>query len=251
MQSIAQNSALDIVLITSTIVLVMRTEHGALADLLFGRIRGGILSLLYAHSDQSFYVRQIARIVGGSVGTVQRELQTLSRLGLINRSTIGAQVFYQANRGHPVFAEIHALVAKTMGLFEVLRSALAPLAKRISLAFVYGSVARQEEKAESDVDLMIVGEVSLEDVIARLSVVERTLRRTVNPTLYSAAEFKAKFASGNHFLNSVVRGKKVYVIGGEDELGEMGGIRLAQSRTNKSRRDQRPSGHRGSRPKGR
>jgi predicted nucleotidyltransferase len=108
---------------------------------------------------------------------------------------------------------LRALVAKTVGAFHVLRSALAPLLSRISLAFVYGSVARQDEKAESDIDLMIVGKVALEDVLARLAEVELSLGRAVNPTV---TEFKSKLASGNHFLNSVVRGEKVLLIGDED-----------------------------------
>ncbi|HJY85389.1 MAG TPA: nucleotidyltransferase domain-containing protein [Candidatus Acidoferrales bacterium] len=206
-----------------------------LADVLFGKGRGAILALLYGHPDQSFFYRQITRQLGGvSVGTLQRELNILSRLGLINRSTVGKQVFYRVNRNHPVFPELRALVAKTVGAIQVLRSALAPLSKRISLAFIYGSMARQEEKAESDIDLLIVGKVTLEDVLARLGDVESSLGRALNPTVYSVAEFKTRLGSGNHFLNSVLRGEKVFLIGDENELGKVGGIRLAQSRTNQS-----------------
>jgi predicted nucleotidyltransferase len=158
---------------------------------------------------------------------VQRELENLSKVGLINRSRIGSQVFYQANRSGPVFGDIRALVAKTVGMFHVLRSALEPLAKRITVAFVYGSIARHEEKADSDVDVMIVGKVTLDEVLAQVGSIEVSLGRAVNPTVYSIAEFKAKFASGNHFLNAVIRGKKVFLFGDEDELREMGGVRLA------------------------
>ena len=206
----------------------MRADAEALADVLFGKARGAILALLYGHPDESFYYRQITRQLNGvSVGTVQRELDTLSQLGLIDRSTVGNQVFYQANRKHPVFPELRALVAKTVGAFQVLRSALAPMAKRISLAFVYGSLARQQEKAESDVDLLIVGAVTLEAVLAKVADVEPSLGRAVNPTVYSVSEFRSKLASGNHFVNSVARGKKVFLIGDEDELRKVGGARLA------------------------
>ena len=219
----------------STIALIMRAKAHALADVLFGKARGAILALLYGHPDQSFYYRQITRQLDGvSDGALQRELDTLSRLGLIDRSTVGRQVFYRVNRNHPVFPDLRALVAKTVGAIQVLRSALTLLANGISLAFIYGSMARQEERAESDIDLLIVGKVTPEDVIARLADVESSLGRAVNPTVYSMAEFKTKLGSGNHFLNSVVRGKKVFLIGDEDELGKVGGIQLAQSRTNQS-----------------
>jgi predicted nucleotidyltransferase len=214
----------------------MRAQSAALADVLFGKARGAILALLYGHPDQSFYYRQITRQLHGvSSGTVQRELDTLSQLGLIHRSAVGKQVFYKANRSHPVFPELRTLVEKTVGAFQVLRSALAPPEDRVSLAFIYGSMARQEEKAESDIDLLIVGEVTLDEVLARLAHVEPSLGRAVNPTVYSATEFKSKLASGNHFLNSVLHGEKVFLIGDEDELREMGGIGLAESRADQSR----------------
>src|SRR5579864_5268769 len=112
----------------------MSTRNG-LGDLLFGRTRGAILALLYGRADQSFYTRQIAREVDASVGAVQRELENLSRVGLITRNSVGSQVFYQANRDAPIFREMHGLVNKTVGIFGALRSALHPLAKRVVVAF--------------------------------------------------------------------------------------------------------------------
>jgi len=213
----------------------MRAGAKTIADVLFGKARGAILGLLYGRPDQSFYYRQLTRELKGlSVGTLQRELDTLSQLGLVERSTVGNQVFYRANRSHPVFSELRALVAKTVGSTAMLRSALAPLADFISIAFIYGSIARQEERAESDIDLMVVGKATLEDVLGTLARTEASLRRAVNPTVYSVPEFKKKLASGNHFLNSVMRGEKIFLIGDEDELRKMGGIRLAQSRTDQS-----------------
>ena len=200
----------------------MRSSVDALGDLLFGQTRGRILALLYGHAGQTFYLRQISREIGASVGAVQRELETLSNIGLIDRSNSGHQVYFQANRAHPVFAELNALVAKTVGVFQLLSSALAPFAKKISLAFVYGSMARQDEKAGSDVDLMVVGDVTLDEVLEQLAPVERAIGRSINPTLYSIKEFKAKLKSGNHFLSSVLRGETVPLIGDLDELGKVG-----------------------------
>src|SRR5437868_15406281 len=124
---------------------------------------------------------------------------------------------------------MQALVNKTIGIFSALQSALHPLAKRVLVAFVYGSVARKQETAQSDVDLMVVGKVTLDEVLSRLSTVEKGIGRSINPTVYSVAEFKSKFASGNHFLTSVLKGQKVFLLGDEDELRKMGGIRLAKA----------------------
>src|SRR5438445_13236115 len=221
-------NTIEAVLILSTCVLEMSTRTG-LADLLFGRTRGAILALLYGHADRSFYTRQIAREVNASVGAVQRELENLSKVGLIVRKSVGSQVFYQANRDAPIFREMQALVNKTTGVFSVLRSALHPLAKRVLVAFVYGSVAREQETAQSDVDLLVVGDATLDEILSRLSAVEKVIGRPINPTVYSVAEFKSKLASGNHFLNAALKGKKVFLLGNEDELRKVGGVRLAKT----------------------
>ena len=200
-----------------------------LSDLLFGQTRGAVLALLYGRVDQSFYTREIAREVDASVGAVQRELENLSSVGLILRKSVGNQVFYQANRDAPIFAEMRALINKTIGIFGVLRSALRPLSKRIIAAFVYGSVAREQETAQSDVDLMIVGKATLDQVLSRLATAEKAIGRSINPTVYSVVEFKSKLSAGNHFLTSVLKGQKVFLLGDEDELRKVGGIRLAKA----------------------
>jgi len=191
----------------------MSTISSALGDFLFGQTRGRILAFLFGRPDQSFYIRQIARETRTSAGSVQRELEALASVGLIQRTDSGHQVYYQANRNHPVYPEIHALVAKTVGVFQLLGTALAPLASRISQAFVYGSLASGNENAQSDVDLMVIGEVTLDEVLAQLAPVEPRIGRPINPTLYSDNDFKTKIDSGNHFLRSVTQGKKVFLIG--------------------------------------
>jgi predicted nucleotidyltransferase len=194
-----------------------------------------VLALLYSRTDQSFYVRQIAREVDSSVGAVQRELENLSRIGLIVRTSSGNQVYYQANRQSPIFPEMRSLVSKTIGVFHLLRSALDALSKQIVAAFVYGSIAREEETAQSDIDLMVVGNATLDEILSRLADVEKRLGRPVNPTVYSIAEFKSKLEDGNHFLSAVLKDKKVFLLGGEDELRKVGRVRLAKSGTHQSR----------------
>jgi len=228
------------------------TLHG-LSDVLFGQIRGRVLALLYGRADKSFYVRQIARQVTASVGAVQRELEKLAKVGLLVRTSVGNQVFYQVNQRNPVFSEMRALVGKTVGVFNILRSALEACSEQIKVAFVYGSVARQEETAESDIDVMIIGDVQLDEVLSRLSEVETTLGRAVNPTVYPAREFQTKLQAGNHFLDAVLNGKKVFLFGNEeklsDEPGKMGGIRMAPARAKQPKRNQGPAGHRSTQPR--
>jgi len=218
----------QLVLILSTIVLEMRTTLTSVGDLLFGQTRGRVLALLYGAPDQTLFVRQIARQVETSVGTVQRELALLADAGLIKRSTVGNQVFYQANQEHPEYPELRALLAKTTGVFQRLKTALAPLSKRINLAFVYGSVARGEEKATSDIDLMVIGAVSLDEVLDAVGPVEKQLGRPVNPTIYSVEDLKTRLRSGNHFLQSLKKSKKVFLIGDEDEFRKAGTTRVVQ-----------------------
>ena len=177
--------------------------------------------MLYSSADQSFYVRQLARAVGTGHGALQRELKSLVDLGLVVRKAQGNQVLYQANSESPIFSEIKSLILKTVGIHDVIRSALAPLSKRIEVAFVFGSVARQQERANSDVDLMVLGDISFTEVVSALGSAQRTLDREINPTVFPAPEFRAKLAAGNHFLKSIMREQKVFVLGSEHELTEL------------------------------
>jgi uncharacterized protein len=188
---------------------------------LFGRTRSTLLATLYGHTEESFYLRQLARAIGSGHGALQRELKQLVEMGLIVRTTQGNQVRYRANAKSPVFAELRSLIAKTVGVSEILRSALASLGSRVHVAFVYGSVARHEEQPNSDVDVMVLGEASFGEVVAALSVAQSTLGREVNPTVFPESEFRSKVAAGNHFLKRVLREKKLFVIGAQDELAKL------------------------------
>jgi predicted nucleotidyltransferase len=191
-----------------------------LSETLFGRTRGAVLSILYGHIGESFYLRQLARRTDIALGPVQREIRQLVDAGLVTRKTVGAQTLYSANQESPVFAEIKGLITKTVGMHDVLYVALHSLRKKINLAFVYGSVARSGENERSDVDLMVVGGVSFDNVVARLTDAQKTLNREINPTVYSVREFRAK-AHGN-FLKHVLADKKLFIIGDENVLRELG-----------------------------
>jgi uncharacterized protein len=211
-----------------TIVPVMGAMTGMLSKILFGQSRKAILGLLYGRADEQFYLREIARRAGTGIGATQRELKQLTESGLIHRLGHGHQVYFQANRKNPIFGELKSILAKTSGIRDVLLEALTPLADRIKLAFVYGSVARGKENASSDVDLMVVGDVSFTDVVSALSKVEATLGREVNPSVYGRSEFREKFGAKNHFLATVAKEKKLFVIGDEREFRRVGQERLAR-----------------------
>lgn len=188
---------------------------------LFGHTRSALLAMLYGHADESFYLRQLVRAVGAGHGALQRELKHLTDLGLILRRTQGNQVLYQANSQSPIFHEIRSLITKTVGIRDVIRSALGTLAPEIQIAFVYGSVARHEERANSDVDVMVLGDAPFSEVVSALGPAQRVLGREINPTVFSLDEFRSKLASGNHFLRSVMKEKKLFVLGTENELAKL------------------------------
>jgi predicted nucleotidyltransferase len=142
-------------------------------------------------------------------------------MGLIVREVQGNQVLYRANSRSPIFVEIKSLISKTVGIHDVVRSALASLGEDIQIAFVYGSVARQKERADSDVDLMVLGNAPFSDVVAALSPAQQTRGREINPTVFPVSEFRSKLVAGNHFLRSVMKEKRIFVLGTENELAKL------------------------------
>jgi predicted nucleotidyltransferase len=191
-----------------------------LSDTLFGRTRGAVLSVLYGHVGESFYLRQLARLTGKSLGPVQREVRQLVDAGLVTRRIEATRTLYSANQDSPVFAEIKSVITKTIGMHDVLNSALEELRRKITLAFVYGSVARSGETARSDVDLMVVGKVDFSTVVSKVAKAQKALNREINPTVYSVKEFQSKLL-GN-FLKNVLAEKKLFIIGDENVLRQLG-----------------------------
>jgi uncharacterized protein len=190
----------------------------SLADALFGLSRRQVLGLLVGHPDQSFYTRQIARTLHLGLGSLHRELQSLANAGILLREAHGQQVYYRANSACPIFSELQSLLLKTAGLGDVLRSALAGLAERIAIAFVYGSLAKGTANGASDVDVMVVGSVTLAELANALNPTQDMLQREVNPSVYPPEELKRKVRDGNHFLTSIMNEPKLFLIGGEDDL---------------------------------
>jgi uncharacterized protein len=204
---------------------------------LFGSARRGVLALLFGHPQETYYLRQVARLTGLGLGAVQREVNRLSAFGILRRTVSGHQVYFQANEDGPLFHELRGLVTKTAGAVETLHSALSPLRGRIRAAFLYGSVAEGREHSGSDVDLIVVGDPSFEEVVAALASAEQSMHREVNPTVYPASEFLAKRKSGHHFVTAVMRGPKIWLIGDAGELARLGSRRMAGRASQQRRRD--------------
>ena len=212
-----------------TIVLVMSTpvQSNTLSETLFSKNRRAVLGLLYGNPDQAFYLRRVVRATGGGHGAIQRELKALSDAGILRRTVRDRQVYFQANPECPVFEELKALIVKTAGVADVLKAALAPLGDRVQIALLYGSMARARQTRDSDVDVLLVGDVAFREVVAALADAQSRLSREVNPTVYAPDEFQSKLASGHHFLTSVLKTEKVFLIGSERELERLAQKRLA------------------------
>jgi predicted nucleotidyltransferase len=187
------------------------------ADALFSKVRQRVLAVLFGAPDRSFYTNEVIGLAQSGAGAVQRELADLAAAGLLSVRKQGNQKHFQANAASPVFAELRSLVLKTSGLADVLRAALLPLAPQIAVAFVFGSMAKQQGTAASDVDLLVVSDtLGYGDVFGALEAASQTLGRTVNPALYSAADFQARQLGDNAFINRVMQQPKIWLIGQEE-----------------------------------
>lgn len=190
-----------------------------MADALFPKVRQRVLAVLFGTPDRSFYATEVIALAQSGTGAVQRELADLSQAGLITVHKVGNQKHYQADTRSPVFAELRGLVLKTMGLADVLRTALAPLAPQVHAAFVYGSVARQQDTAQSDVDLMIISpSLSYAEVFGALEGAGAKLARQINPTLYTPDDFARRIVQDQAFVTRVMQQPKIWLIGQEESL---------------------------------
>ena len=197
------------------------TERPAasLADALFPSTRRRVLACLFGRPNRSFYASELMQLTGGGSGAVQRELARLAQSGLVTVRRIGNQKHYQANPESPIFSELRGIVDKTLGMAEPLRQALAPIETRIAAAFVFGSVAKREDTASSDIDLMVISDtLTYSDVFSALAETEAQLGRPVNPTLYSPKEFRQRARGSQAFVKRVLSQPKIWLIGEERDF---------------------------------
>lgn len=191
----------------------------SLSELLLPGYRRRVLALLLLHPDEALHGREIARRTGLPAGTLNRELARLAEAGLLKRERRGNQLLYSAERGCSVYEEVASILRKTSGVADVLANALAPARDQIRAAFVYGSVAQGRERAGSDVDLIVVGELGFGNAVKLLHPAQETLGREISPRVYGVKEWKQKRRAPDAFLRDVLAKPKIFVVGSERELG--------------------------------
>jgi predicted nucleotidyltransferase len=191
-----------------------------LAEILSSKIRSEIFRMLFGVNGEALHVREIERRSGLTIGTIQQELKKLVRLDLIKKRKDGNRLYYEANREHPIYPDIRNLVLKTVGLVDFFREALNAN-PNIKLAFVFGSIARHDEKDKSDVDLMIIGDIGMRQLTGLLSGVSGQIGREINPHILRIKEFLKRKNAKDHFLTQVLESPKMFIIGKENELTEL------------------------------
>ncbi len=195
-------------------------RNKSLISVLFPKTRREVLATTLMHPDRWWFLADLARHIGVPPSSLQREMDALVGVGILIRRQEGKQVYFKPDPNCPILPELQGIMTKTLGLVDVLQNTLAPFKKSIKIAFIYGSIARSEELSESDVDLMIIGRVSLADLSPAIQKAEERLARQVNPTLFSLKEFVKKAKQGHHFLKTVLGDNKLFIIGSQNDLAE-------------------------------
>lgn len=194
----------------------IKIEMDSTASILFGKTRQSVLALLFTEPVTGFYLRELARKTGISPGALQKELTQLVTADLVIREQDGNRVAYRANTAHPIYPELGAIVQKTCGMPSLIRSQLEPLAHGIRLAILYGSMAKGLDHSRSDIDILIVGDLTLGQVLATLEPLEARLDRQISPRIYSTDEFRQR-RTEDSFLKGVLAGPHTLLIGNLDD----------------------------------
>lgn len=188
-----------------------------ISEALFSKATKVILATVFLRPD-GMHLRALMNHTGLGSASAQRELGRLTDAGLLVREEAGKVVLYKPNTHSPIYLELSSIIRKTEGVADLLKEALMPFQHRIERAFIYGSVARNEDTAASDIDLFVLGnEIGSADLYPILVDVEEKLGRKISLTVYRPAEYRRKLEGKNHFLVSVMEGPKIELIGDADE----------------------------------
>jgi len=191
---------------------------GGISGLFAGRAIVALLRLFVLHPTRDFYQRELANLTGERLFLVQKGVARLVRSGLVDRVSRGNRVYYRANRAHPAFEDLKAAILKTAGLGDVLRDQVCALGDRVKLAFVYGSVTRGDETAASDIDIMLIGNLTGKEVASVFAPIKKVLNREINPSVYSLIEFRKKVRERHPFLTTVLKEPKLFLLGDKRAL---------------------------------
>ena len=195
----------------------------SISDALFTKSQQKVLGLLYAKPDKSFYTNEIMRWAAMGRGTISRELDKLVASGLLTVTSTGNQNHYQADSTNPIYNELISIVKKTFGFADEIQRALQAYEKQIDLAFIYGSISKGTGTKSSDIDLMLIGKaLNYSDIMDALLPLEETLQRSINPTLYTKADFINKLNEGNSFVTRVMEQPKIIIKGVINDFGKSG-----------------------------
>jgi predicted nucleotidyltransferase len=189
-------------------------------DVLFTKTRQEILAATLLQPERWWYLSELAHFLNATPSSLQRELASLSEAGILELRTDGNRVYYRANGLCPFLPELQGLFVKTVGLVDLLARTLTPLAKMIDVAFVFGSFAESRELVTSDIDLLIVGKTGLTQIAQVLQEAENKMNRPINPVILSREEARSKLIEKNHFLETVRKANKLFILGKDSELGK-------------------------------
>lgn len=195
-----------------------------LDELFSSRARIEILKLFIFNPLDRFYQRQVSLRSKQPIRAVQREVEKLERIGLIKKSIAGNRIYYSADRACPIYGELKSIIFKTAGIAAALKAEFAR-SRGIMFAFIYGSYAEDKEGYSSDIDLMVIGNISSRELSKILSRSKAELSREINYAVFESAEFRDKVNGKDHFLSTVLKKKKIFIIGSENELKRLIGSR--------------------------
>jgi len=192
-----------------------------LSHILSSKTKAGIFQFLFGADCQELHARELARRTGMSLASVQQELKRLETLDLVLRRKDGNRVCFKANQNHPLFNELHKLTLKTSGIVPMLRETLQPVVDQIDYAFIFGSIARSEEKAHSDIDIMLISNMGLRQLSGLIGTLTDSLEREINPHVQTLDEFKKRIKADDPFVQNITTEKKLFIIGDEHAFGAM------------------------------
>jgi len=188
-----------------------------LQKLFSSRVRVEILSVFLMNPGRELYLREVARLTGEDYKNVSMELRNLREIGLVSSRNEGNLKYFSLNKEFVIYEELKSIFMKTKGAVGILREAVSTK-RDIDYAFIYGSFATGEERAESDIDLMVIGRISLEEVLALIRGPEEKLSREINVSLYDLQEIRKRVKDHDSFIMEVLGGSKIMLIGDENEL---------------------------------